>query len=154
MRRFFLTGALLAPLALAACAVPIGPVEVTRFHAPEKIALLGKGSIAVEAGPGMDADSLELASYRAAVGRELVKLGYNEVGPGEGSQVAEVRLRRAVLQAERSGSPVNVGVGGSTGSYGSNVGVGVGIDLSGPPPEQVLTELLLIGSLLALRLSM
>ncbi|WP_066557646.1 DUF4136 domain-containing protein [Croceicoccus bisphenolivorans] len=136
--------ALTLSLALGACAAPTGPVEVSRFHAPEKMALLGRGSIAVEAAPGIDADSLELASYRAAVARELVKQGYTEAKAGEGSQVAEVRLRRGSFQPMRDGSPVSVGVGGSTGSYGSGVGVGVGIDLSGTPPEQVATELAVV----------
>lgn len=131
-------------LALGACAAPTGPVQVNRFHAVEKAALLGKGSIAVEAGEGMDADSLELASYRAAVGRELIKLGYSEVAAGEGAQVAEVRVRRGYFQPEASGGPVSVGVGGSTGSHGSGVGVGLGIDLSGKPKEQVSTELAVV----------
>jgi len=34
-----------------------------------------------------------------------------------------------------------VGVGGATGSYGSGIGVGLGINLSGPPPEQITTRL-------------
>ena len=131
-------------LALSACAVPTGPVQVNRFHAADKAELLGKGSIAVEAAEGMDADSLELASYRAAVGRELVKLGYSEVPPGEGAQVAEVRVRRTTFQPEKEGGPVSVGVGGSTGSYGSGVGVGIGIDLSGKPKEQVTTQLAVV----------
>lgn len=144
-RKAILAAACLAPImALGACATPTGPVEVTRFHAEDKIALLGRGSIAVEAGPGMEADSLELGSYRAAVGRELTKLGYKEVGAGEGSQVAEVRVRRAVMSPMREGGPVSVGVGGSTGSYGSGVGVGVGIDLSGKSKDQVMTELAVV----------
>ncbi|AKM09007.1 hypothetical protein [Croceicoccus naphthovorans] len=144
MKRHLLIAGLVAPFFLSACASPTGPVEVTRFHAPEKLSLLGRGAIAVEAGPGMDADSLELKSYRAAVGRELVKLGYSEVAAGEGAQVAEVRIRRAILTAEREGGPVSVGVGGSTGSYGSGVGVGLGIDLSGKPKDQVMTELAVV----------
>lgn len=144
MKRIAMIGALFAPIALAACAAPTGPVEVTRFHAPEKMALLGNGSIAVEAAPGMDADSLELASYRAAVARELTRIGYAEMPTGEGSQVAEVRIRRMTFQPEASRGPVSVGVGGSTGSYGSGVGVGLGIDLSGKPKEQVMTELAVV----------
>ncbi|RVQ67002.1 DUF4136 domain-containing protein [Croceicoccus ponticola] len=131
-------------LTLSACATPPGPVQVTRFNAPEKASLLGRGAIAIEAAPGMDADSLELASYRAAVARELVRLGYTEAATGQGSQVAEVRLRRGVVQPVREGGPVSVGVGGSTGSYGSGVGLGVGIDLSGKPMEQVMTELAVV----------
>lgn len=140
--------AALAPLALlfalGACASPTGPVEVTRFHAPEKVASLGKGTIAVVAAQGENAGTLELNSYRAAVARELARLGYSEVAAGLGAQVAEVRLRRGSYRPERNRGPVSVGVGGSTGSYGSGVGVGVGVDLSGRPAEQVMTELAVV----------
>jgi len=128
-------------LSLSACVAPVGPVEVTRFHRPEAVQALGTGTIAVEAAPGMEPDSLEIQSYQRAVARELIRLGYREVAAGSGSQVALVRMGRSNFQYERDGSPVSVGVGGATGSYGSGVGVGVGIDLSGPPPEQVATEL-------------
>ncbi|WP_240704768.1 DUF4136 domain-containing protein [Croceicoccus sediminis] len=144
-RKAILGAACLVPLmTLGACVTSTGPVEVTRFHAEDKVALLGRGSIAVEAAPGMEADSLELGTYRAAVGRELARLGYNEVPAGEGSQVAEVRIRRAIMSPVREGGPVSVGVGGSTGSYGSGVGVGVGIDLSGRPKDEVMTELAVV----------
>lgn len=38
-------------LAVAGCAVPMGPIEVTRFHLPDTSAL-GKGPIAVELARG------------------------------------------------------------------------------------------------------
>ncbi|HSG33095.1 MAG TPA: DUF4136 domain-containing protein [Sphingomonadaceae bacterium] len=126
---------------LVACMAPIGPVEVTRFHQPAALDRLAMGTIAVEAAPGHDPESLELRAYERAVARELVRLGYEEVAAGSGDQVALVRLERTLFEPGREGGPVSVGVGGSTGSYGSGVGLGVGIDLSGPPPEQVTTEL-------------
>ncbi len=135
------TAILLGLAALSACATPIGPVEVTRFHSLTALASLGQGTIAVEAGPGMDADSLELASYSAAVERELARIGYQTVPASEGAQVALLQLERFAFQPERGRGPVSVGVGGSTGSYGSGVGLGIGLDLSGPPPEQVTTRL-------------
>lgn len=138
MRRATLAALLFVAVALSACATPIGPVEVTRFHQPAASGLLGRGTIAIEAAPGMDPNSLELQSYERAVARELVRIGYAEVGTG--NQVALVRVKRTSFRPER-GSPVSVGIGGSTGSYGSGVGLGVGIDLSGPPPEQITTEL-------------
>lgn len=140
MRIAPLTALLLGTAALSACATPIGPVEVTRFHQPAASGQLGHGTIAIEAAPGMDPNSLELQSYERAVARELVRIGYAEAGGGSGGQVALVRIKRTSFRPER-GSPVSVGVGGSTGSYGSGVGLGVGIDLSGPPPEQITTEL-------------
>lgn len=127
-------------LALSACVAPVGPVEVTRFHVPDT-ALLGRGAITVEPAPGMVADSLEWRTYAAAVGRQLTLAGYREQPGGAGGQVAQVRLRRAVHQPQRTRGPVSVGVGGGTGGFGSGVGLGVGFDLSGPPPEVVETEL-------------
>ena len=131
---------LAASAALAGCVAPIGPVEVTRFHAPQ-VAALGRGTISVEPGPGQVPGSLEWQSYQAAVARELVRLGYTEAAPGQGAQVAAVSLERERFRPDRARSPVSVGIGGSTGSYGSGVGLGVGINLSGPPPEQVSTRL-------------
>lgn len=131
----------LAASALTGCMAPVGPVEVTRFHRPDAVAALGAGPISVEAAPGMDPDSLEVQSYQRAVARELVRIGYQEVPAGSGAQVALVRIGRAQFQPAREGGPVSVGVGGGTGSYGSGVGLGLNIDLSGPPPEQVTTEL-------------
>jgi hypothetical protein len=133
--------AAIGALALSGCMAPIGPVEVTRFHRPEAAGVLGRGTVSVEAAPGMDGASLEIQSYQRAVARELVRIGYQEVAAGSGAQVALVRVNRAAFQPGRDGGPVSVGVGGSTGSYGSGVGLGIGIDLSGPPPEQVTTEL-------------
>lgn len=128
--------------ALSACVAPVGPVEVTRFHLPDT-ASLGNSTIAVEAAPGMDGASLEFRTYAAAVARELARVGYSQMAEsGAGSrQVALVAIDRRALQPARGGSPVRVGVGGSTGSYGSGVGLGVGFNLSGPPPEQVETRL-------------
>ncbi len=132
--------AAMALLATSGCATPTGPVEVTRFHDAAALERLGRGAIAVEPAPGLPADSLELRTYQAAVARELVKLGYTEVASGEGVLVAQLRLDKSVAAPARR-SPVSVGVGGSTGSYGSGVGVGIGLDLSGPPPEQLTTQM-------------
>ncbi|MEO7914684.1 MAG: DUF4136 domain-containing protein [Novosphingobium sp.] len=133
------TAPLIALLALGGCIAPTGPVQVTRFHAAD-VAPLGRGSIAVEPAAGMDGNSLELRSFEAAVARQLQVIGYTNVANG-GEQVALVKLSRSTYRPARLRGPVSVGVGGSTGSYGSGVGLGIGIDLSGPPPEQVDTEL-------------
>jgi len=141
MMRRLLSLALLLPL--AGCVAPTGPIEVTRFHAPE-LAAHAPGAIAVVAAPGMDPGGIALRTFEEGVAAELQRLGYRTVeagGAGGAGEVAEVRLERRTYRPERSGSPVNVGVGGSTGSYGSGLGVGLGIDLSGPPPA--VTETLL-----------
>ncbi|MCJ2185423.1 DUF4136 domain-containing protein [Novosphingobium beihaiensis] len=139
----YFTGALAlaASAALSGCVAPVGPVEVTRFHAAD-ITPLGHGTIRVEPAPGQ-LDDMEFRAYAGAVGRELTRLGYTLPLPGESGsgQVALLSLERHRYLPQRNSNPVSVGVGGSTGSYGSGVGVGVGIDLSGPPPEQVETKL-------------
>ena len=130
---------LLPVLLLAGCVTPVGPVEVTRFHAAD-VAPLGKGTISVEPAPGMDGNNLEWQSYRAATMRQLVLLGYTEASAGNGAQVATMSLSRQTVQAEGR-SPVSVGVGGSTGSYGSGLGLGIGLNLSPRPGSQVVTDL-------------
>lgn len=125
---------------LSGCIAPVGPVEVTRFHVADTSAL-GKGTIAVEPAAGNDAASLEWQTYQAAVTRQLALLGYVEAPRGAGAQVAELRIARSTYQPLRSSSPVSLGVGGSTGSFGSGVGVGLGFDLTPKPAQQVETRL-------------
>jgi hypothetical protein len=132
--------AALALLALSGCVAPTGPVEVTRFHAPD-LTRLGRGTISVEPAPGQDGTTLEWRSYQSAVARQLTLLGYAEAPAGQGAQVAQVGIARAQFRPERDRGPVSVGIGGSTGSYGSGVGLGIGFDLSGRPGEQVSTRL-------------
>jgi len=144
MRHIARSAAFAASLAAAAllggCATSyVSPVEVTRFVGDQP-ARLGTGPIAVRAGVGVDAQSLEFSVYQTAVAEELQQLGY-VVTRGDAPQVAEITVERFVTAQGRDRSPVNVGVGGSTGSYGSGLGVGIGLDLSGPPPEEVDTQL-------------
>ncbi|TCM19922.1 uncharacterized protein DUF4136 [Novosphingobium sp. PhB165] len=135
----FLAGA----LALGGCAAQVGPVEVTRFIAPDAPAL-GSGVIRVDAGPGQDASSLEFRAYATAVEQELARIGFRQALPGEAAsdpQVAVLTVERRVIQPGSSGSPVSVAGLGSTGTYGSGVGIGVGINLSGRPSDQVETRM-------------
>ena len=135
---------LLAPLALAACAAPayVSPVEVTRFVGATP-AQLQPGPISIEPAAGLDPASLEFATYRDAVARELEMLGYT-VSPGAPLS-AVVGVSQAVKRPGNGRrSPVSVGGGASTGSYGSGVGVGVGINLNslaGPDPDEIDTAL-------------
>lgn len=142
MKPFFAIVPVICLAALSACVAPVGPVEVTRFHLPDT-GQLGNTTIAVEPGVGMDGASLEFRTYSAAIARELARVGYRESfsGSAGSSQIAMLTFDRASFQPGRRNSPVSVGVGGSTGSYGSGVGLGIGFDLSGPPPEQVETRL-------------
>ena len=134
---------LVAALCLAGCVAPQGPVEVTRFVEPASAARLGQVTIFVESAPGGDAGSLADGPYKAAVARELVRLGYRETARADADAIALVRLDKVrVAEDERRRGPVSVGVGGSTGSYGSGVGVGVGLNLGGGREKATLsTEL-------------
>lgn len=139
---------MVAGLALlaGACVSPAGPVEAVRFVSPDRAGELGRGSIRVIAGEGMDPSSLEYRSYATAVERELERIGYQvlPVGAGAGreTQTAMIRVERSVLASgggERN--PVSVGVGGGTGGFGSGLGVGIGINLGGAPKDRISTEL-------------
>lgn len=121
---------------LSACTTAsyTSPVQVTRFSA-EDTSQLGLGTIAVVPASGADGDSFAFGAYADAVAGELAELGYQVVSADGAAQVAELRLDSFVDQPQRSRGPVSVGVGGSTGGYRSGVGLGIGIDLSGRPPE-------------------
>ena len=132
---------MLAPLiAIAACATPQGPIEVTRFVDPAASTRLGQGTVFVESAPGA-IDGLEAAPYKAAVAAELTRLGYRESARAGASQVAQVRIDRYTEAPDGRRNPVSVGVGGSTGSYGSGVGLGIGINLGGGPRPTTGTQL-------------
>lgn len=142
-RPFLAVMALAGALALGGCAAQVGPVEVTRFSAPDAPAL-GTGVIRIDAGPGQDASSLEFRAYATAVGQELARVGYRQALPGEqvaNPQVAILTVDRRTYQPGPQQNPVSVGVGGSTGSYGSGLGLGVGINLAGKPADQVETRM-------------
>lgn len=139
--RYLAGAALIAAATLSGCVAPVGPVEVTRFHAPGAVPL-GQGTISVEPAPGQE-DGIEFRTYAGAVMRELQRVGYVDTASSAGAsrQVATLSIERQTWRPGREGGPVSVGVGGSTGSYGSGLGVGIGIDLSGRPPEQAETRM-------------
>jgi hypothetical protein len=145
MRRlaFALVASPVLGLALAGCATPpTGPVQVTRFVAQPAVERLGQGTIFVEAAAGEDRDAPALLPYKAAVARELVALGYRETARNDADHVAQIRLSQSVVAAPSARSPVSVGVGGSTGSYGGGVGLGIGFNLGGGKArEQLSTRL-------------
>jgi hypothetical protein len=117
-------------IVLAACAIPTGPVEVTRFNRAADGIVYGSGSYAVTAAGSAKADQgLTLSPYLSAVSRELQSIGYQEKLDSS-DVIAEVSVDVQKIEGAQR-SPVSVGVGGSTGSYGSGVGVGVGINLGG-----------------------
>ena len=137
MKHLALISALAGAAALAACATPTAPVEVTRFVAPETVSRLGQGTISIERAPelgnGQVTNFLATQAIEQAVARELVRQGYTIAPAGSGAQVAQIQSETAIYQPGQQRGPVSVGVGGSTGTYGSGVGLGIGIDLSGKP---------------------
>ncbi|MBX7483991.1 DUF4136 domain-containing protein [Qipengyuania qiaonensis] len=141
MKPLALALGIVTALSLAGCTTRPGPVEVTRFVAPDRVAQLGQGSIFVESAPGGEANGLELSTYKAAVADELRRLGYSESSRDGAAQVAQISLERYVVGSGGRRNPVSVGVGGSTGNYGSGVGVGIGINLGGGQKDRLGTEL-------------
>lgn len=124
---------------LAACTTPsyVSPTQVTRFTGAAP-ADLGKGTISVEPASDMDGNSIEFALFGDELREELTALGYNVVQSG-GEQIAVLDISQLVAEGERN-RPVSVGGSAGVGSYGSGVGLGVGIDLSGPPPDRIDTQ--------------
>ncbi|HEU4969430.1 DUF4136 domain-containing protein [Sphingomonas sp.] len=123
--RFFLLASLLA---LGACATPSPPVEVTRFHLGE---VNERGTVAIEPEPGAR-PGMEFDIYANAVANELNRLGFAQVdGVGQSLYVAVVDVRTAARERVGGGSPVSVGIGGSTGGWHSGVGGGISFGLGG-----------------------
>lgn len=109
----------IATLFLAACAAKLPPVEVTRFHVSDSVP---PGTVSTKALGEVEGTSIEFQTYDAAVKRELGRLGY-----AEGSDpvyTAEIGYSREARERIAKSSPVTIGIGG--GSFGRNVGVGLG----------------------------
>jgi hypothetical protein len=131
----------IALLALAGCGVPLGPVEVSRFHVPETAALgpnAPRGTIAVIAGDGEDQ-----TSYRLAVEQALVQAGYTIAPPESALQTAQIRIERQALRNAQA--PVRVGLrAGNTSYSGANAGVGLSIPFQTGPQQRVATDLVAV----------
>ncbi len=108
-----------AAFPLAACAAKLPPVEVTRFHVSQSIQA---GTVATRAMGELDGSSIEFQTYDAAVKRELARLGYTE-GP-DPAYAVEIGFSREARNRIAKSSPVTIGIGG--GSFGRNVGIGLG----------------------------
>jgi Domain of unknown function (DUF4136) len=134
-----------AALALGGCATAVPPVEVTRFHnavpgwAPGTRYAIATAPLD---SPGAGLSSIEWNSYRAAVDQQLQRLGLVAAGSNERAPLlVRIAFDRSEQLAEGRRSPVSVGVGGATGSYGSGVGVGFGINLGGGPKRMADLQL-------------
>jgi hypothetical protein len=145
----------LAFILLAGCAIPTGPVEVTRFNRVAEGQGYGQGSFAIvpkpqntpnpQAGSQGPQSALSQSPYDAAVSREMGRFGY--VIPADEAKsdlLVEVYTSSTPIAPGQSRGPVSVGVGGGTGGYRSGVGLGVGLDITSllnRPKARVLTEL-------------
>jgi hypothetical protein len=126
--------------ALTACVVPTGPVEVTRYNRAAEGVPYGTGSFAVTlVGESASDRSLAGSPYLAAVAREMQRTGYRG-NSGNSDVIAEVRFGATEVRPGRR-APVSVGVGGSTGSYGSGVGVSLGFNLDNGSSAQLQSSL-------------
>jgi len=125
---------------LTACVAPTGRVEVTRFNRAAEGVPYGAGSFAVAlVGESASDRSLAGSPYLAAVAREMQRIGYRD-NSGNSDVIAEVRFGATLVRLDRR-APVSVGVGGSTGSYGSGIGVSLGFNLGNGSAAQLQSSL-------------
>ena len=135
-------------LSLAAPAAAATPVEVTRFHTAETVAAAAPGPIAVRAGAGLDANSLQSQVWLDAVAAALPRQGFTVVADAPRSAVVTLDQEVVKSAAARSGSGVSVGVGaGSGGGWygrrsGIDLGLGIGFSFGGKHAGEVLDSTL------------
>ncbi len=124
-------------LALAGCAASIPAVEVTRFHTGQAITPGGFMPVRTDGG---DPRSPEFQSYVVAVTHELERLGYREPPTGA-TYLVEIEYTRGTRTDFNRRPPVQIGVGGGT--FGGNVGIGVGttFGVGNGTRETVITQL-------------
>lgn len=139
MTRKIILGAL-AAAALSGCTTPawVSPVEVTRFvgDAP---AQLGHGTITIVPAAGVVQQGVEFSLYEQQLAQALTGLGYSVVNDASAGQIATLSFIETVDQAEQR-NPVSVGGNAGIGSYGSGVGLGLGIDLSPRRADQIARQ--------------
>lgn len=144
MKAILLRACAIATLSgLAACATPGGspsPVDVTRFHLGQQNA---RSTIVVEPVDAADRNGLQFASDRAAVERELARLGWTVVpASGQSEQIALIDVEQGTRAAMARRSPISIGIGGSTGGWNSGVGAGINFGLGGGGKGEVVATLL------------
>jgi hypothetical protein len=143
-RAIMRTVVVLATALLASgCTTALPPVEVTRFYTAE---VARTGLVRIEPREADDASSLEYRTFANAVAQSLSRTGFTVA---DGTSATSAPQFRAIVSVSRGiirsdaprRSPVSVGVGGSTGSYGGGLGIGIGFNLSGPPKPEIVTSL-------------
>ncbi len=114
--------ALTALALLAACTTNRFEADVTRFHMTQPGL---RGSIHLEPLEKAAAGTLEFQNYSSAVGAELAEHGFSVSPTREGAEyIGVLSVGQTVREGIGGGSPVTIGIGGGT--FGKNVGVGLG----------------------------
>lgn len=121
-------GALILAATLGACsstgsrgALSQGGMEVARSHLGQPVA---RTQIAIEAFDAADRNRPEFASFVAAVGRQLTRLGWTVVPAGGTEQVAMIDVEQGSREAITALSAARIGRGIAPGAAeGSSAGV-------------------------------
>ncbi|MBL8645657.1 MAG: DUF4136 domain-containing protein [Sphingosinicella sp.] len=114
--------ALTALALLAACTTNRFEADVTRFHMTQPGL---RGSIYLEPLEKTAAGTLEFQNYASAVNAELAEHGFSLASGREGAEyVGVLAYGQTTREGVGGGSPVTIGIGGGT--FGKNVGVGLG----------------------------
>jgi Domain of unknown function (DUF4136) len=119
---------------VAGCTASLPPVEVTRFHLNKELAA---GPVRIEGD-----SSLESAAYVAATAQAMAKAGFSDAEALKAQPVYIAKLTHSRLTREQAKrAPFSIGIGG--GSFGRNVGVGVGtsIPIGGGMQQIIVTRL-------------
>ncbi|MFM9977813.1 MAG: DUF4136 domain-containing protein [Sphingomonadaceae bacterium] len=124
-------------LIMGGCAASIPPVQVTRFHLSGDIA---RDTVSAALG----ADTLEAGSYRAAVERELNRVGFPSAGAAAATYVFTADVNRDTRAALAARSPVTIGIGGGTGGYGGGIGLGASFGVGGNRSREVVVTQLAV----------
>lgn len=125
----YLISAALIASTLTACVTPTGPVDVTRFVQESEFEQVNGQYVGSFAFDNSDS-SLSLTPYRAAISREMQRLGFTATDDAQANYIISINVDRYDSERPKD-SNVSVGGGASTGSFGSGVGLGLGINLSG-----------------------
>ena len=134
--------AALAAVALAAACTSSGQhgAEVMRYHNDQPIPAQ---PIEIRFANPKDADNPQFRTYASIVATELANIGFATTELEDTELIAVLDVLNYTRDKAPKTSPVSIGIGG--GSYGKNVGVGVGTSIpvgkSSPASLESVTEL-------------
>ncbi len=141
MPRLFPLIAFFGASLLGGCVASIPPVEVTRFHLGQAIA---PGAVVIEPLAKADSDSLEFRAFAAAVAKSMIGAGFISGEDPKSPWIVAMEVTRSTREALRKRSPVTIGIGGSTGGYGSGIGLGASFGVGGSSARETVSTRLLV----------